>query len=90
MGPASPIGFAAEDWRWGYATGWAVLSTVIPLVIGSVLHRTRLRDRTLNEAGLTTIGTGLLVGPSMGQWCLCGRHTRKSVLPTLLRGAALL
>ena len=84
-----PIGFAAEDWQWGYATGRAVLSTVIPLAVGSVLLRTRPRDRTLNGVGLATIGTGLLVGPSMGQWCLGGRYARKSVLPTLLRGAGM-
>lgn len=84
-----PLGFATEDWQWEYATGRAVLSTVVPLTVGGVLLRTRPQDRTLNGVGLTTVGTGLLVGPSMGQWCLGGRYARKSVLPTLLRAAGI-
>lgn len=82
-----PLGFATEDWHWEYATGRAVLSTVVPITVGGVLLRIRPRDRTLNGVELATVGAGLLAGPSMGQWCLGGRYARKSVLPTLLRGA---
>jgi hypothetical protein len=55
---------------WPYARGRAMLSTVTPLAVGGMLLRIRLDNRTSNRMGLVVGSAGLLVGPSVGQWCL--------------------
>ena len=80
------VGFAAEDWQWRYATGRALLGTAVPLAASSVGHRIgREGLPALRTASLVLLGTGVAVGPSLGQWSLGGRCTRQSILPTLLR-----
>jgi hypothetical protein len=81
-----PVGFAAEDWQWRYATGRALLGTAVPLAAASVGDRIgREGFPALRAASLVLLGTGVAVGPSLGQWSLGGRCTRQSILPTLLR-----
>jgi len=80
------VGFAAEDWQWRYATGRALFGTAVPLVVANVGHRIgREGIPTLRTASLVLLGTGVAVGPSLGQWSLGGRCTTQSILPTVLR-----
>ncbi len=41
----------------------------------------------LSITGLSLIGAGVVVGPSVGEWCLGGDCARRSVLPLGLRAA---
>jgi len=79
------LGLSREDVTWPYARGRAVLSTVLPIVVGGPLLRVRPGNRTMNTLGLSLGSAGLLLGPSMGQWCLGGRYARKSILHTTAR-----
>lgn len=81
-----PLGFAAEDWQWRYATGRALLGTAVPIVVANVGHRIgRSGNPELRAASLGLLGAGVAVGPSLGQWGVGGRCTTRSILPTLLR-----
>lgn len=89
-----PIGTAAEDWSWRYASGRSNLSTLVPLAVGGVLlrvHRAASSDASLGDplaiTGLGLIGTGLVIGPSVGEWCLGGDCARRSWLPMGVRAA---
>lgn len=78
--------WSRKDISWAYATGRANLSTYIPTLVGSYLPSLADSER-LTIVGLSVMGAGVLVGPSMGQWCLGGRYARESILPTLVRAA---
>jgi hypothetical protein len=81
-----PVGFATEDWQWRYATGRALLGTAVPFAVANVGHRIgREGIPALRTASLALLGTGVAVGPSLGQWGLGGRCTRQSIVPTILR-----
>ncbi len=83
------INVSRKDVSWPYARGRAVLSTVIPLAVGGTLLRIRPDNRTSNALGLAVGGAGLLVGPSVGQWCLGSPHLQKSVVHTGARVAGM-
>jgi hypothetical protein len=60
--------------RWRHAKGRALLSTMTPLLAGSILFRVAeevhpSRFGPLRVAGTCVWTTGLIVGPSTGLWC---------------------
>jgi hypothetical protein len=90
----APPGFALEDWSPRYASGRAHLFTLVPMALGSVLLRIRSAqsdDPSLGDplalTALGLAGTGAIIGPSMGMWCLGGDCARRSWLPLGLRVA---
>lgn len=90
----APFGYALEDWSPRYASGRAHLSTLVPVALGSVLLRIRSAqsdDPSLGDplalTALGLAGTGAVIGPSMGAWCLGGDCARGSLLPLGLRVA---
>lgn len=81
-----PVGLAAEDWQWRYATGRALLGTAVPIAVANVGHRIgRQGIPSLRADSLVLVGTGVAIGPSLGQWSPGGQCTTQSLLPTVLR-----
>jgi len=74
---------------WPYARGRAVLSTAVPLAVGGALLQLSPAGPTSVPLGLGVGGVGLLVGPSMGQWCLGGEYATESILHTSARVAGM-
>jgi hypothetical protein len=72
---------------WRYAKGRAFLSTLGPVLVGSTISEIAPSSERAQVAGLAIVGAGLLVGPSMGQWCLGGSYARESIFPMVLRAA---
>lgn len=85
--PAIWGGWSWKDVSWRYAKGRSVLSTFVPTLVGTSLPELGPTNDRLQIAGLATAGVGLLVGPSMGAWCLGNPHVRGDIPPTLLRVA---
>lgn len=85
--PSWPPSFNVQQTNlsWSHARGRAVLSTIIPTLVGGTLLRVRPDDRTTNTLGLSIGGAGLLIGPSTGQWCLGGRYNGDGVRHTTVR-----
>lgn len=93
VGVGSWMGFDADSYRWGHARGRAFLSTVGPLVASGIFLR--IGDSVHNDAwgpthtaGVCVAGAGLLVGSSMGQWCV--GDSRRAWLGTSIRGGGIL
>lgn len=89
----APPGFAPEDWSFRYASGRSHLSTLIPLTLSAGLariHRARRPNRSsLDEplaiTALSLAGAGLIIGPSVGEWCLGRACARRSLVPIGVR-----
>lgn len=89
-----PFGYAAEDWSPRYASGRANLSTLVPLTLSlglSRIHRAYSSSSSFSDPltiiALGLAGAGLVVGPSMGEWCLGRACARRSLFPLGLRVA---
>jgi hypothetical protein len=91
--PDSRFGFDADSYRWRHARGRAYLSTMVPLLGSGIVLRIgdEIHDDewgATHTAGFCVLGAGLLVGPSMGQWCV--GDSRRAWLGTSIRGGGIL
>lgn len=77
-----------KDLSWRNAKGRANLSTWIPVAVGTALVGLQTEGSWSPTVGLSVIGGGVLIGPSMGQWCLGGQFAREGILYTSIRAVS--